>query len=190
MRLFIALPLPEHVEKHLGDLIDELRGYGGNVRWVPAGNIHLTVRFLGETDPALVNRLADEMTKVAGRYERLKATADQLGAFPNLRRPRVLWVGLSEPTGGLKLLARDMEKAVHKLGFKAEKKGFKAHLTLGRVRDQRDIEPLVDHVAALRFEPLPFELDRLVLFESTLTPQGSIYERLHESPLGRPTFDG
>lgn len=190
MRLFIALPLPERVEKHLGDLIDDLRGHGGNVRWVPAGNIHLTVRFLGETDPALVDRLADEMNKVAARYQRLEAVADRIGAFPNLRRPRVLWVGLTEPTGGLKLLARDMEKAVHKLGFKAEKKGFKAHLTMGRVRDQRDIKPLVDYIDRFAFDPLPCELDRLVLFKSTLTPQGSIYERLHESPLGRATFEG
>jgi 2'-5' RNA ligase len=190
MRLFIALPLPDDLERRLGGLIDDLRARGGNVRWVPAGNIHLTVRFLGETDPALVDRLSAEIDKVAGRYQQLEAVADRLGAFPNLRRPRVLWVGLTEATGGLKLLARDMEKAVHKFGFKAEKKGFKAHLTLGRVRDQRDIKPLVDHVAALKFEPAPFVLDRLVLFESTLTPKGAIYKRLHEAPLGTSTFEG
>ncbi|MEW5995532.1 MAG: RNA 2',3'-cyclic phosphodiesterase [Candidatus Zixiibacteriota bacterium] len=184
MRLFIALPLPEPVEEELGRIIDLLKQKGGRVRWVAPENIHLTVRFLGDTEEALVKDLSALIDTVASKYSPVNSVIDRLGGFPNLSRPRVIWVGLRDNIEPLQKMAREIELAVRQLRFPKEKKGFKAHLTLGRVKDASTIKDLSNYMESYEFAEIPLLLDRLVLFKSTLTPQGAIYERLHEAGLG------
>jgi len=185
MRLFIALPILPPVEEELGRIISLLKEQGGRVKWVEPKNIHLTVRFLGDTEERLVENLSALIDGVAADFSAVETTIDRLGAFPNLRRPRVLWAGLRENTEILERLAGQVELEVRKLRFKKEPKRFQPHLTLGRVKDPTTLETLTAYLQEFTLEAMPVTFDRLTLFKSTLTPQGPIYDRLHEAMLGR-----
>ena len=121
-------------------------------------------------------------------FSPIETSLVSLGAFPNLNRPRVLWAGLSGGVDILSLLAGKIEAAVQRLSFEPEKKRFKAHLTLGRVRDSRNLDDLTALMRSFEVKETPFQFEQLVLFKSTLTPKGPIYDRLHEAPLGTPRF--
>lgn len=185
IRLFIAFPLPDPVKLELGKIILSLKQRGGSVKWVESGNIHLTAKFLGNTDDKLVKSISDEIDNIAKSYFPVETTMSHLGAFPNLLRPRVIWIGLDKNIETLAKIALNTEEVMQKLGFPAEDKRFKAHLTLGRIRENRNLGNLTDFMKTYKVNEMPFRFDSLVLFKSTLTPRGPIYERLHESLLGR-----
>lgn len=188
MRLFIALPLGQEVERYLNSVIDELKPHGGSVKWVAPQNVHLTVRFLGDTEEQRVPKIKQLLDKVASEHPTVATTIDCLGAFPNLRRPRVIWAGIHDNVDSLEKLARQVELGVRKLRFEKETKGFKPHLTLARIRKPQGLEQLIAHLESFVLEPQVLTLDRLVLFKSTLTPKGPIYDRLHEAMLGQERF--
>lgn len=190
IRLFIALPLGPQVETCLEKVISLLKQEGGAVKWVDPRNIHLTVRFLGDTEESRVPALRELLDTVAGRYSSIDTTIDRLGAFPNLRRPRVFWAGLRNNLDDLENLAIEVEQGVRRIGFEPEQKRFRAHLTLGRVKRNKGLDSLLTFIESLDFVETPLILDRLVLFKSTLTPRGPIYDRLHVAMLGKPRFEG
>ncbi|UCG61276.1 MAG: RNA 2',3'-cyclic phosphodiesterase [Candidatus Zixiibacteriota bacterium] len=183
MRLFIALPLEPSVKDALGRNIALFKQKGGSVKWVKAENIHLTLRFLGETDENLVDEIKKQIDEAVNSHRQVKTSIATLGGFPNLNRPRVIWVGIEQNIEALSKMARDIEHRMRSLGFEKEKKQFKAHLTLGRVRHPKGLENLTDFLNDYRFEAIPLCFDRVILFKSTLTPQGPIYDRLHEAKL-------
>ena len=190
LRLFIALPLPHEVESELNQLLVQLRPKSDNVKWVPAKNIHLTIKFLGDTDNKLVGKITNAIDEISARYQPFQTTLDRIGAFPNFRRPRVIWVCGSEPIEFIDDIAQDIDHQMIKLRFEKEKRPFKPHLTLGRVRQGRRIDVLADFLQTFELKPTPLTLDRVVLFKSILTPKGAIYERLHEARLGEERFGG
>lgn len=183
MRLFIALPLEAPVKDALGRIITLFKQKGGSVKWVKPDNVHLTLRFLGETDENLVNEIKQQIDEAVKSHRQVQTSIATLGGFPNLNRPRVIWVGIEQNIEALAKMARDIEHRMRSLGFEKEKKQFKAHLTLGRVRHNKGLENLTDFVKDYRLEEIPLLFDHIVLFKSTLTPQGPIYDRLHEAKL-------
>lgn len=192
MRLFIGLPLPHEVESELGRIIAHLKTQGGRVTWVAPENIHMTVRFLGETDDARVPKLTALINEVAQHLRPAHLQIDRLGGFPNIHKPRVIWAGVTpgSDVDRLEKMARHVELEVRQMRFGPDQKGFKAHLTLGRVKDPSNLQQLASVLGSYRVDPIKVHLDRLVLFKSTLTPQGSIYERLHEAILGEERLEG
>lgn len=184
IRLFIAWPLATTVEQELGRIIEQLRRQGGRVSWVAQNNIHLTARFLGDTDEKQLPELKLLIDRVAVNSSTTQFTLDKIGAFPDLKRPRVIWAGLAGDTSPLRSIAEELERRVRELGFAPETKSFKPHLTLGRVKDPNGIEALMGAVQQVRVNTIPVVFDRIVLFKSTLTPQGAVYEILHERKLG------
>jgi len=188
LRLFIALPVPGATRRELAEIIEELKKHGGSVKWVKPENMHLTVRFLGDTDERMVPALKKLLDTAARGHQASDTVIDYLGGFPNLRRPRVIWAGLGNNLMPLEKMAEQLELAVRKLQFLEEKKKFNPHLTLGRVRNPKGLTPLLDHIQTARLEPIECSLSELVLFKSTLTPQGPIYDRLHQVMLGEERF--
>jgi 2'-5' RNA ligase len=184
MRLFIAIPLPKPTDQYLADIIRSLRKPGDGIKWVDPRNIHLTLRFLGDTDERLVPSICKEISDVASICRVAECTLGRVGAFPNLNRPRVIWIGLETNVDMLKNVASKLEQRVRAIGFAPEDKPFKPHLTLGRVREGTPLVS-VDTEAASRFAPPePVRVDRMILFQSTLTPQGPVYKPLFTAEFG------
>lgn len=173
MRAFLAIPLP-------GKLCEELAAVGRSIaglRAQKAGTIHLTIRFLGEVeDPEPVAGAAAE---VASRHAPFDVSLVGVGAFPDERRPRVVWVGLGEGAEAARALAADMEAAVVALGLPREERPWSAHITLGRFPGRPPRPPLFDPLRAFGRA----RAERLVLFRSTLTPEGALHEPLRELSL-------
>lgn len=183
MRLFIAMPLPEKIEESLAKVIFDLKQTRSKVKWVAPKNIHLTLKFLGDTDEQKVPEITDVIKKVGSAYKMVISEINKLGAFPNMRRPRVIWAGLAGGIDTLAEIAGKIENEMEKAGFEKENRPFKSHLTLGRVKDNFGIAELTDAVEKYDFTPEKVVFDRIVLFKSTLTRQGPIYERLFETEL-------
>ena len=181
MRLFIATPISQQVETELANIIYQLKSVAGNVRWVKPENIHLTIKFLGETDQSLVEHLSEMIDETSRETKILKFRISKLGGFPNLIRPRALWAGLDGDHAELEGLAGSLDELVHTLGYDKETRQFRPHLTLGRVKVPQALPQLAHFIESYKIEARPFQIDRLTLFKSTLTPRGPIYERLHEA---------
>ncbi len=184
MRLFIALPLTKEIEEALGKIIFILKQKSGRVKWVAPKNIHLTVKFLGEVDENKLDEIKKAIQMVAKKYERVNCSLDAVGGFPNLSRPRVIWAGLAGEIENMEKIVNDIEEETFKLGFPKEEKRFKPHLTLGRIKESYGLDDLVNYIKSYRMEPMNFQMSTLVLFKSTLTPGGPIYDKLFESKLG------
>jgi 2'-5' RNA ligase len=181
VRAFFAWDLPEGAKAALGALARELRARpnGDAVRWVRSEGYHVTLRFLGNVATELVPEL---VTAVRKELEGAEAFAVALGAphvFPSARQPRVVVVEVS-PEAPLAALATRIETGVVTAGLPAEKRGFRAHLTLGRVRSRR-LPPLDAVAPALR--PGPLAVAEVVLFQSDLGENGSRYTPLARLPL-------
>lgn len=181
IRLFIAATPPrEHLE-WVHDETRHLETRWPGARWTPVDNQHVTLKFLGATAPGSVDDVATVCGGVAEGVAPAPIGLGGLGAFPSPRRARVVWLGLSDPAGVLTTLASRLESVLETLGFPSEKRRFSPHLTLARLRDPANLEPLPD----LRGEPPgPFLLSTFALWRSHLSPQGARYEVLEEFRLG------
>ena len=135
MRLFIAINFPEDTRAAIETAMAPLRAAAPSVRWVPADRIHLTVKFLGEQPESAVEPLVAALRLVGARFAPIPMELRGLNAFPNLRAPRVVWLGVhSDPK--LELLHHEVEAACAGLGYPVEGRAYRAHVTLGRVRDR------------------------------------------------------
>ena len=156
----------------------------GSVRWVPPENLHLTLRFLGGTEESRVGPLIAALDEVTADAPGCELTLGSLGAFPDERRPRVLWIGLGGTgTVILRSLQRRIEKRVGVLGWDHQRRPFSPHLTLGRVRAGTDPDPVAGWTRAAVPE-LAFGVEEVVLMRSDLHPGGARYSVLHRSRLG------
>lgn len=180
MRLFIATPLANEVEQKLAGIIEELKPHGGKIKYVAPHNIHLTLKFLGNTESDKVPALTSAIDKIATNYQPINSSLDNVGGFPNLRRPKVIWIGFKQNVEQLIKLVDDIEIQTARLGWEKENRKFKAHLTLGRVKDEHHLDGLTQFLLDYKIDPIPLTFDRIILFQSTLTQKGPIYKNLHE----------
>ena len=186
IRAFIAIDLHSDVQQKLGDVIRRLKPLTGDiVRWVPEHNIHVTLKFLGDTSPANLEILKKIITSEAARYAPMELTLTALGAFPNLRRPRVIWVGVEAPAA-LYSLQRSIDTETQRLGYAAEERPFSPHLTLGRVTHNAlpdEIRTIGDMLAASKVTMNALvQVKTAVLFRSDLQPGGAVYTPIHIAP--------
>ncbi|HIE38803.1 MAG TPA: RNA 2',3'-cyclic phosphodiesterase [Anaerolineales bacterium] len=186
IRTFIAIPLPEPLLAQLARVQRQLekRMPPHSVRWVRAESIHLTLKFLGDTPTEKLPQIDAALAAVAQNAPACTFTVAGLGCFPNPRRPRVLWVGVQEPTGRLAALQDAIEGAVAPFGYPPEGRGFTPHLTLGRVHrraDRRDVARVGEVVTATEVGTLgQVSVDYLALIRSLLKPTGAEYTTLAE----------
>ena len=182
MRLFTGLDLPATVAGNLAELIGRLRPMA-RIQWSVPENLHITTKFIGEFPEERLPELKAALAGLAPRSAIL-VSIRTLGFFPNPRSPRVFWCGIEAP--GLKELAADTDHAASTLGISAETRAFSPHLTLVRVKERIDFEPLRQAVAGLgQIEFGSFEARSFFLYRSQLRPSGSVYTKLAEFPLIR-----
>ncbi len=185
MRLFLAINLPPAERDRLQRAAGALRAARLPVRWVNADALHLTLKFLGEVPEERAGAVAQAADAVARSYAPFHLELRGLGAFPNVRNPRVVWVGVHAPPE-LGRMAEDLEAAMAALGFPREARPFSPHLTLGRAeRDARagDFRRLGELAAKFDYAT-SLEAGSIDLMRSHLSPRGARYERLHAAPLG------
>ena len=189
IRAFIAIPLPHPLLDRLSALQRQLESQipSRSVRWVRVEGIHLTLKFLGDTPTEKLPDIKRALTAVARHAPACTFTVGELGCFPNPRRPRVVWVGVQEPTGRLAALQDGIEEVMAPLGYPPEGRGFTPHLTLGRVRPgaRRDeVSRVGEVVTGKTGEPLAeVSADHFALIRSVLKPTGAEYTTLEEFPL-------
>ncbi len=165
MRLFAAVPLPEPARSEVAGLLGRLRRQELPVRWVRDECLHLTLKFFGEVAPERLQAIEEAIRLANQGSAPLPMRLDELGAFPDPRRPRVLWVGLEAPPA-LELLQDRLERQCDAIGFPPEGAPFRPHVTLGRVRDRERCTLRSVQEAAAPVEQVAFLATDLVLYES------------------------
>jgi len=178
LRSFIAIELPEKVKSALAELQQELKKCRADIRWVKPENIHLTLKFLGDTDARSIDRIIDAVKAACSIYSRFDLEAKGAGVFPDMRAPRVLWAGISD-SDSLSGLQRDIEDGLAALGFSPEKRRFRPHLTIGRLRSSAGMESLYDKIEGDKDISLgSIEVKSIFLIKSELTPSGAEYTKI------------
>jgi 2'-5' RNA ligase len=178
IRAFVALHASAEVEGAIADLIDELRSRNDGIRWASRSNLHLTLKFLGSAVPiAKIRALEPALKSLAAETAAFQMRAAGVGAFPNMERARVIWVGLE--SDALIELARRVDDAAAQCGFERERRAFTGHLTIGRINLPRGWRKTRHALEAIREREFGISLIRdMTLYRSTLTPRGSIYDPL------------
>ncbi|MCM8790838.1 MAG: RNA 2',3'-cyclic phosphodiesterase [Candidatus Omnitrophica bacterium] len=188
MRTFIAIEVSDEIKKILGQIESHLKYSGADVKWVRPEIIHVTMKFLGEVSETKVSEVKSALDAVAASTKKFDITLKDIGAFPKIDYPRVIWVGLGKGVGEALELASSIDEALSKIGFAKEDRPFSPHLTIGRVRSSVNRSKLKEKMASVEanfnLSAVPsHRVESVVLFQSTLTSQGSIYTKLHESYL-------
>ena len=184
MRLFLAINLPPEVRRDILDATATLRETAPEVSWLDEPRLHLTLKFFGEQPPERLDTIASAATAVAAQHRALVMSLGGIGAFPNFRRARVVWMGV-EHDPRLELLHHDVEVAYEALGFEVEGRPFRPHLTLARLKHPLPEERLRKLSRAARQVDFSTECDvqSIDLMESELLAAGAAYRRLVAAPL-------
>lgn len=167
MRLFIAIEIPEGAKQKLEQLQDSNLG----IRWNAAGTIHLTLRFVGNVeDPAQKDELVEQLSAI--EFSAFNLTIKGLGYFPPHKHPKVLWAGLKK-SRALIQLQKQVEQACVEAGFDPDDRSYTPHITIGRVKScsKKEVNSFINQHKQLRLDP--FSVDKFILFESKLDPEGA-----------------
>ncbi len=187
IRSFIAIDFPDSIQAKLDEVIQMLREKNADtVRWVPAQNIHLTLKFLGDISPANLQMLCKILTAEARRHEPFTVQVGGIGAFPSIRRPRVIWIGV-EGNATLDALQNGVESETRRLGYAPEERAFSPHLTLGRVAHNASpdrVRQLSDSLIQTKVGNLGIvSVTKVSVFRSDLLPGGAVYTPLFNCAL-------
>lgn len=187
MRTFIAIELPEDIKEAIGRLQDKLKRSGADVKWVAPANIHLTLKFLGEIDEQTKNMVSEAVSLIGADTPDFSMRLGSIGAFPSLRSPRVLWIGLSQGNEQARAVFERIEAALEKCAIPKETRPFASHITIARVRGKNNIRGLIDILTGQDkiTEDIRevFQAGKITFFKSTLTPRGPVYEVLQAASL-------
>lgn len=183
-RIFLALNFSVGVTRKIAEEVARLQppmtDAGFRVAWVPAANLHVTLRFIGSIEENLVEAVVGACKRVAARHAPIEAKAGGVGAFPSLQKPTVLWVGVQAPPA-LSALQRDVEAAMVELGFDKEERAYHPHVTVGRVKESRGAAADIWKSDAQLGSSL---LNEIVVYESRTRSAGAEYVARARVPLG------
>jgi 2'-5' RNA ligase len=183
VRCFLAIDLDDDVRGALLEVLREFRRTSADVRWVRDAGLHLTLAFLGSVETERLTAIRAAVAAVGARFEPLSLEVGGLGAFPNLRRPRVLWAGVR--AAGIEELAESVGEALAGLGFAPESRRFHPHVTLGRVRSPRgwrELAPLLRERETRNFGAC--KASRIAAYRSDLRRDGAVYTKLWTVEMG------
>ncbi len=172
MRVFIAALLPEEIKLELSKYIKEVKPNWEGVKWESYDKLHVTLKFLGEVDESIVERIKSILQELALAYSPFEMTISRFGGFPNIKNPRVLFIGLSENLKLLKLQG-EIEERLEPLGFKKENRRFIPHVTVGRIKEKSKSKgafPVSNNTH--------FFISQIAVMKSELHPEGSKYTPL------------
>ena len=183
MRAFIAVELDDGVRGKIADIQENLRKADADIKWVKPSQIHITLRFFKDISDKKVRAITKDLPSFLAGLSSFDIDITQVGAFPKIKHPRVLWLGINNEDQ-LKDLAVRVENGLCRLGFPKEERAFSAHITLGRVRSPKNLTRLSE---ALKHYCVPTGLTQTIqhvtFFQSTLTSEGPVYDVLKKACL-------
>ncbi|MBI4654914.1 MAG: RNA 2',3'-cyclic phosphodiesterase [Nitrospirae bacterium] len=185
LRCFISVELPEELKKNIYVYVEKLKAAGVDVKWVRPENLHLTLKFLGDTTEERLKSINERLISLAKAHDRFYLQISGAGAFPNIKYPKVIWLGVYDSEEIIKL-QHDIDESMAGLGFEKDDKQFAPHLTIGRVKSMRNKDALIKELITLK------EVDfgkigviNITLMKSELKPGGAEHFKLSEIPFGR-----
>jgi len=182
VRTFIAVKVSDSVRESLTNLIGDLGDSGADVKWVAPENLHLTMKFLGNVLETKIDEVAAAVSRACEGISRFGISLEGVGAFPSIRRPKVVWVGVIKGKDVLINLNKNIEAELEPIGFERERRRFSPHLTIGRLRREGRPGDLADRLS-MEFNGGECIVDSVYVMKSTLTPKGPIYEELKHATL-------
>jgi 2'-5' RNA ligase len=184
IRTFIAVEIPEKIISSIARVQEGIKNYGFKIRWVRPESIHLTLKFLGNIEAADTENVGRAVFRASKEYTPLSLQVKGIGVFPGIKRPRVVWVGITGQLETLFGLQKTLDKNLEAIGFPKEKRPFKGHLTLGRIKKKIDTNTFIEALDTFgNFETETFTADRVVLFKSELKASGAVYTKLMSARL-------
>ena len=186
MRCFIAIDVPPDVREAAARAQEALRAAGADVKWTSSDSLHVTLKFLGELDEEALDVVRGRLASEVPARPRFRLRFRGMGAFPERGQPRVIWAGCEGDVEALGEVARAAEEAGTSAGVEPESRPFSPHLTLGRVKSPRNVKALQAALPGWRDAEFGgADVEAVVLYKSTLRPQGALYEVLSRFELGR-----
>lgn len=185
IRSFIAFPIPDDLRTKLGEAQQRIKAGLHHLRPVKPQGIHITLHFLGEISASQVYNIGPVMEKVCKNRPVIRLACRRIGAFPDMKRPRVLWAGLDGDIPQLIEFHSDLGKGLASIGFAVETQPFNPHVTLFRVKEPKQMGTLRKRVESVGRDSFgDIVCDKVVLYKSELHPQGAVYSRLNIVALG------
>ncbi|MBL7190670.1 RNA 2',3'-cyclic phosphodiesterase [bacterium] len=183
-RIFIAVEVTPLMKEYAAELQRDLQRFKCRIAWTKSEGMHLTFKFLGETEISLIEDIKKLLAPAVSEHQSFILKSDKAGHFGG-SRPKVLWLGF-KPSINLSKLAVSVDKAVNHLGFETEKRELHPHLTLGRVKDISGTRELLDNIYNIKTPDFSVPINEVVLFRSQLNSQGAVYTALERYPLQSP----
>ena len=183
IRTFIAVEVPYDVKEAAAYIQTELRKFNCRVSWTRTAGMHLTLKFLGDTDTALIGELKEALRETVSDFAQFPMTLKNAGVFGG-GNPKILWLGFEE-SPDLLALQKKIDERISEFGFPPERKKFHPHLTLGRIKEPYNAREMAKCLIERRIEPISFAVNEVNLFKSELKPAGAVYTSLCAAPMKR-----
>jgi RNA 2',3'-cyclic 3'-phosphodiesterase len=181
VRSFLAFDVNDELREYFKHIIHDLQKACADVRWVKPENIHLTLKFLGDVQEGDLDKISSTVAGHCLNVAPVTSFFTGIGAFPDLRCPKIVWGGLDDDSRAITSLAGDLEKSLAGYGIPQEQRPFKPHVTIGRVRSQHNVRNLTDLIDEMSSDHIiEQKFTKMILYQSTLTTQGPLYEVLRE----------
>jgi 2'-5' RNA ligase len=186
IRAFLAIDPPENILQAMYRLQEKLkREISGRISWTKPQGQHLTLKFFGDISTEDVKNICSAVQNRVASGQSLNLKIEKLGVFPDARRPRVIWCGVTGDVEKLSVLQKQLDSDFAAISFPMEDRPFRAHLTLGRIKDSHGLTGISEALTKnSAFAAGEFNCTELILFQSKLSPKGAVYTKLAEFVLG------
>ena len=183
-RVFLGISIPQNLKNKIKKIQEEFQKEEFDIKFVEFENLHFNLKFFGKKTESEIKKIESTVKKVLKKHKPFKLKIEGSGAFPGGNYIRVIWIG-TKNSEELTELVNELEEAFSKINIEKEKRKFKAHLTIGRVRSNKNQERLIKKINELKeVEIGEFEIEELILFESKLSPKGPTYIELIKFKIG------
>ncbi|MDR4503434.1 MAG: RNA 2',3'-cyclic phosphodiesterase [Candidatus Scalindua sp.] len=186
VRLFVAIEIEKRIKERILELLENLKRTGADIRWVASENLHVTVKFIGDSDPVILPSLAKSLENVASGFNPFRIEIENFAVFPTAKKPRIVFVGLRDKENNLTKIFEAVETETEKFGIKRESRKYFGHITVGRTKTEKNIHKLIE---ILRTDSNHFfgqeNVRHISLIQSELTPKGPIYTTIKKFILNK-----
>ncbi len=184
VRTFLSIPVKNDIKSKKNMLYSTLEDSKSTINWVRNPNLHLNVKFIGQTPEKSIKKIIESVSRITSRIRPFSVKVSGTGCFPINTRPKTLWLGISGEIKPLIDMVKEIENKLFEIGFSKERKEFIPHITIARIPYPQKVIPDVDMFLKSSYDVIDLDIDRMQFFSSELLPNGAIYSLLKTFPLG------